>query len=169
MDFDFKKWIENEGLGDYFSLFEEQKLTTIDVLVDLTSDDLRFLSIPLGDQKRILKSIEQLKENQTKTSVQLNDKTATPQQICDDSVEGYIKAAEQGEAWTQIELGDCYYYGKGVKQNYTEAVKWYKKAAKQGYADAQTMLSICYYLGEGVEQNYAKSVKWYKKSSRARR
>lgn len=32
----------------------------------------------------------------------------------------------------QNELGDCYYYGLGVEQNYEEAVKWYRKSAEQG-------------------------------------
>ena len=30
--------------------------------------------------------------------------------------------------------GNCYYFGKGVKQDYAEAAKWYRKAAEQGHA-----------------------------------
>lgn len=47
-------------------------------------------------------------------------------------VHRYRKAAEQGDADAQYNLGFCYYNGNGVTQSYTEAVKWYKKAAKQG-------------------------------------
>ena len=32
----------------------------------------------------------------------------------------------------QRELGDCYYNGEGVDQDYEEAVKWYEKAAGTG-------------------------------------
>lgn len=50
------------------------------------------------------------------------------------------KAAEQGDAAAQFQLGWCYYNGRGVPQKDTEAVKWYKKAAKQGDANAQQKL-----------------------------
>ena len=42
------------------------------------------------------------------------------------------KAAEQGNATAQNNLGWCYKNGYGVTKNYYEAVKWYRKAAKQG-------------------------------------
>ena len=42
------------------------------------------------------------------------------------------KAALQGDAGAQNNLGVCYEYGEGVKQDYAEAVKWYQKAAQQG-------------------------------------
>src|SRR5262249_44510959 len=38
--------------------------------------------------------------------------------------------------------GDNYYYGKGVKQDYTEAVKWYRRAAEQGHATAMSDLGV---------------------------
>ncbi|MCL2139039.1 MAG: hypothetical protein FWH41_05860, partial [Treponema sp.] len=37
------------------------------------------------------------------------------------------KGAEQGNAWAQNSLGDCYFYGKGVTQDYRKAVEWYTK------------------------------------------
>lgn len=37
----------------------------------------------------------------------------------------------------QHNLGNCYYKGDGVEQNYEEAVKWYRNAAKQGDSYAQ--------------------------------
>ena len=42
------------------------------------------------------------------------------------------KAAEQGDAAAQYNLGWMYRFGKGVQQNYSKAVKWYRKAAEQG-------------------------------------
>ena len=35
-------------------------------------------------------------------------------------------------AAAQLNLGHCYWNGKGVPQNYAEAVKWFRKAAEQG-------------------------------------
>ncbi len=52
------------------------------------------------------------------------------------AVKLYRKAAEQGHANAQFCLGCCYFEGKGVEEDKTEAVKWYRKAAEQGYARA---------------------------------
>ena len=51
-------------------------------------------------------------------------------------VKWYQKAAEQGNADAQYNLGFCYSNGNGVEQSYEEAVKWYQKAAEQGNAYA---------------------------------
>ncbi|MGZ3632866.1 MAG: Sel1-like repeat-containing protein kinase family protein [Parachlamydiaceae bacterium] len=50
------------------------------------------------------------------------------------------KAASQGHAGAQYDLGYCYYNGQGVTQDYVEAVKYYRLAAEQRNADAQYML-----------------------------
>jgi TPR repeat protein len=50
-------------------------------------------------------------------------------------------------------LGDCYYNGFGVTQDYYEAVKWYRKAANQGNEFGQISLAKCYYYGHGVTKN----------------
>ena len=52
----------------------------------------------------------------------------------------YKKAANQGYACAQSILGDCYYWGNGVKRNYEKAAKWYQKAADQGDKYAQERL-----------------------------
>ena len=76
-------------------------------------------------------------------------------------VKQYIKAAEQGDAKAQCELGTCYF----VRIDYIEAVKWYKKAAEQGLAIAQYNLGYCYQDGYGgIRDNY-EAVKWYKKAA----
>ena len=54
-------------------------------------------------------------------------------------------AAEQGITEAQYFLGNCYYEGRGTKQDYNEAFRWFKAAAEQGHTDAQKMLGICYY------------------------
>ena len=44
----------------------------------------------------------------------------------------YRKAAEQGYADAQNNLGMMYVNGQGVPQDYAEAAKWTRKAADQG-------------------------------------
>ena len=62
----------------------------------------------------------------------------------------------------QTNLGDLYYIGQGVPQNYVKAAHWYRLAANQGDADAQSLLGVLYYNGQGVPQNYVKAAHWYR-------
>jgi hypothetical protein len=77
----------------------------------------------------------------------------------------YRKSAEQGNAETQYELGDCYREGKGVPQDAVEAVKWFRKSAEQGNMSGQCALGHAYDTGEGVPQDDAEAVRWYRKSA----
>ena len=54
--------------------------------------------------------------------------------------ESTLKAAEQGHAEAQLNLGWMYQFGRNVPQNYEEAIKWFRKAAEQGHAGAQLNL-----------------------------
>ncbi len=72
----------------------------------------------------------------------------------------YRKAAEQGVADAQFNLGLMYGNGHGVPQDYARAVKWYRKAADQGVADAQLMLGVMYGEGQGVPKDYAQAHMW---------
>lgn len=57
-------------------------------------------------------------------------------------------------------LGDAYYYGRGVENDFLEAAKWYKIAARNGNKDAAEMLAVMYYYGRGVPQDLTMSVRW---------
>jgi TPR repeat protein len=70
------------------------------------------------------------------------------------------KAADQGDAYAQCNLGYCYSHGRGVEKNSVEEVKWYRKAAEQGYAEAQYNLGINYANGTGVLKDYVEGYKW---------
>ena len=48
------------------------------------------------------------------------------------AAEGYIKAANKGNASAQYSLAGMYSSGNGVKQNLTESLKWYILAGEQG-------------------------------------
>ena len=49
----------------------------------------------------------------------------------------YKKSADLGFPLSQYIVGDFYYYGRGVKENFEEAYKWYFIAAKQGQKNAK--------------------------------
>lgn len=77
------------------------------------------------------------------------------------------KAAEQGYAPAQYELGEIYASGKGVLfQNDKQAVEWFHKAAEQGYVVAQNELGDIYLKGKyGVHQDKNKATEWYRKAA----
>jgi len=56
-------------------------------------------------------------------------------------------------------LGNHYYDGDGVKQDYLQAKKLYLQAAKTGHAKAQSYLGAMYSFGNGVEQNYVTALR----------
>jgi hypothetical protein len=81
---------------------------------------------------------------------------------CQPDVEALRAKAEQGDAEAQLNLGNGYYHGEGVPQDYAEAAKWNRLAAEQGHASAQYHLGFMYDNGQGVPQDYAEAVKWYR-------
>lgn len=68
------------------------------------------------------------------------------------------KAAKNGNTKAMENLGNMYYYGKGVKQDYKSALYWLEKSSSQG-----TEYS-CYLLGKYYksQKQYKKSAKWYR-------
>jgi hypothetical protein len=91
--------------------------------------------------------------------------TETLGQSDTEAVERYRKAAEQGNAIAQFNLGVMYEQGRGVGQSDTKAVAWFRKAAEQGYAYAQFNLGFMYEEGRGVGQSDAEAVAWYRKAA----
>jgi len=69
--------------------------------------------------------------------------------------------AEQGDAETQLELGQRYKNGVSVPEDYVEAVRWYRLAAEQGYAPAQFLLGAMYESGRGVPEDIVLAYMWY--------
>ena len=51
-----------------------------------------------------------------------------------------MKAASQGDIESAAELGDMYYGGEGIPQNYTLAAKWYQMAADHGDEEVKESL-----------------------------
>ena len=81
------------------------------------------------------------------------------------TIEQLIHKAQAGDAKSQNELGDCYYFGKGVEENYDKAFDWFKKSAEQGYPAAQFNLGLCFYYGKGVKEDTDRALEFLKQSA----
>ena len=62
-------------------------------------------------------------------------------------------SAQTGDAESQNALGEMYYFGDEIEQDFEQAVYWFKEAAKQKHAEAMYNLGVCFVNGEGVEKN----------------
>jgi len=76
-------------------------------------------------------------------------------------IDGIVKAAEQGDANIQVQLGAMYLLGQGVPQDNAKALAWYSKAAEKGHANAQYDLGLIYSEGKSVSQDYVEAHKWF--------
>jgi TPR repeat protein len=72
----------------------------------------------------------------------------------------YRKAADQGYAKAQYNLGILYGTGKGATQDYAEAANWSRKAADQGDPVGQAFLGRFYLSGQGVPTDYVQADMW---------
>ena len=66
----------------------------------------------------------------------------------------YTRAAEEGDADAQYNLGVMYYKGQGLPQNIGTAVKWYTLSAEQGNVKAQYNLGMLYNKGQSIPQDF---------------
>src|SRR5262249_24102196 len=54
-----------------------------------------------------------------------------------EAIDWFRKAATQGYAPAEFQMGQLYDFGFGVEQNDAQALAWYRKAAEHGSAAAQ--------------------------------
>src|SRR5262249_8489773 len=69
-------------------------------------------------------------------------------------------SAEKGDPTAESQMGDMYWIGQRVPNDYTEAAKWYLRAANQGDHYAQLKLLGMYESGLGVKQDYSEAYLW---------
>jgi hypothetical protein len=81
----------------------------------------------------------------------------------------YRKAADQGHAKAQHDLGLLRDAGEGVPQDRAEAARWFRKAAEQGLAGAQAALGRAYATGTGVVEDPAQAYFWFHLAAALRR
>jgi TPR repeat protein len=77
----------------------------------------------------------------------------------------YRRAAEQGFAEAQNNLGWMYREGRGVPRDDAEAVKWMRKAAEQDLAAGQNNLGLMYQQGRGVPHDSVEAAAWFTKAA----
>jgi hypothetical protein len=84
-------------------------------------------------------------------------------------VELYRKAAEQGNAEAQYNIGLCnyngYFNGRVMYEDVPTAVKWWKKAAAQGHELAQYMLGVCYTNGYIIGKDTRLAREYFRKAA----
>lgn len=69
----------------------------------------------------------------------------------------YEKAAEQGEAYSQVTLAHLFYDGTAVPRDLAKALKWAEASAKVGINDTRILLAHMYKNGEGVAADAQKA------------
>jgi eukaryotic-like serine/threonine-protein kinase len=84
----------------------------------------------------------------------------------DEALVWFQKAAAQGLAKAQKNLGDMYYFGRGQDKDYKQAMFWYAKAADQKFADAQFRLGYMNEKGLGTDPNDQAATEFYQKAVR---
>ena len=101
-----------------------------------------------------VKSPEQSNTFFSKIGKQHNDKIKSLEQACNRNI-----------ARRCFDLGDSYYNGEGVKQDYSKALTYYEKSCHLDYGDACKKVGEIYELGKyGVEENERKSEIYYEKA-----
>jgi localization factor PodJL len=75
---------------------------------------------------------------------------------------GLRKAASEGDATAQYEIGVRYADGKGTKRDAKKAAEWLARAGRGGLAPAQYRLAAMYERGIGVDKDLDKARAWYK-------
>ncbi|KAF9271596.1 hypothetical protein BGZ88_005885, partial [Linnemannia elongata] len=82
-----------------------------------------------------------------------------------EAMEWLVRAAENGHAVTQYNMGSAYEKGQGVPQSNSRSFEWYLKSADQGFAEAQARVANAFEDGWGVSQDDAKAIEWYTKAA----
>ena len=77
------------------------------------------------------------------------------------AAEWFRRAAQQGFARAQYNLGVLYTNGDGVPQDPSQAAQWFRRAADQEDAKAQYNLGLLYAKGVGVPQDYREAYVWF--------
>jgi TPR repeat protein len=82
-----------------------------------------------------------------------------------EAVAWYRKAAEQGFALAENNLGVMYAKGLGVPRDDAQALSWFRKAAEQGFEAAEASIGISYEDGKGVAKDDVQAATWYRKAA----
>jgi TPR repeat protein len=79
--------------------------------------------------------------------------------------EWFFKAANQGYAPAQNNMGILYKNGEGVQQDFNQAFQWFTKAANQNNPYAQNSLGLLYLQGAIIPQDHKQAFEWFLKAA----
>lgn len=79
--------------------------------------------------------------------------------------EEIVKAAGNGNADMQLQLGWRYFNGTDTETNFVKAAECFQKAAAQGNREAQFNIGAMYAEGIGVEKNWTEAAAWFTKAA----
>lgn len=80
-------------------------------------------------------------------------------------IEDLFRRAQSGDNDACFNLGECFFYGRGVDQDYAKAIHWYTQSSDRGDCSSQKKLADCYYLGQGTTRNLAIAAACYEKAA----
>jgi Sel1 repeat len=72
----------------------------------------------------------------------------------------FHKAAEQGFASAEFNIGTLYSTGRGVTKDEGVATQWYRRAAEKGHWVAEFNMGVAYRNGDGVPTDKAEAMSW---------
>ncbi len=78
------------------------------------------------------------------------------------AIKYYKLAVERGDYYSQVNLGDLYYWSK---EDYNESFIYYSLAAENGIPSGMYNLAWAYYSGKGTKKNPEKALKWFLKAT----
>ena len=87
-----------------------------------------------------------------------------------DDFESYMDnlkaAAKKGSAKACLYLGQQYFKGDNIVQDYKEGLKWFEKGAKRNDETCAITVGWCYAQGKGVECDLDAAIKYFEKSAK---
>ena len=98
-------------------------------------------------------------------NVEINRNSAETESSSGSVIEDLFRRAESGDNDACYNLGECFYYGRGIKKDSRKAVEWYTRAAERGDCSSQKKLALCWHSGIGTENDLSKAAYWYKKAA----
>jgi class 3 adenylate cyclase len=134
---DIGVWLRGLGLGQYEPLFRESEID-VDILPDLTENDLEKLGLPLGHRKRILKAITNL------SSEEIAPKSPSPTQP---STTDAVERRQVTVMFSDL-VGSTAMSGRMDPEDLREVISAYQKSV------AETVQRfggfVAKYMGDGV-------------------
>ena len=94
-------------------------------------------------------------------SIIKNYPESVEQEVTQDDVASLFSSADEGNAESLVSIGNLYFWGKGIPQNYLNAIANYKEAAQAGNGIAKITLGSLYYRGMGVSKSTTIAYHWF--------